>query len=72
MENHTHILSWFYHWWKHLCRDKNYYTEPVQAKIDYFPKNLIYKIIYKQEMKQYLTYCIEKYSRKFYEVLYEK
>lgn len=51
---------------------KNYYTELVQAKIDYFPKNLIYKIIYKQEMKQYLTYCIEKYGRKFYEVLYEK
>ena len=51
---------------------KGYCADSVQAKIDYFPKNLKYKIIYKQEMKQYLAYCIKKYGRKFWDTLYDK
>lgn len=50
---------------------KGYYTKQVQAKIDYFPKNLNYKILYKADMKKYLNYCETKYGKKFWEVLYE-
>ena len=51
---------------------KNYHTEIVQAKINYFPKNLKYKIIYKKDIKFYVDYCIQKYGKDFCEKLYDK
>lgn len=44
---------------------KNYWSPQVQAKIDYFPKNLKYKILYKEDLKICLDYCILKYGKDF-------
>lgn len=50
---------------------KNYWTEQVQAKIDCFPKNLNYQIIYKNKIKKYINYCKKVYGNNFTE-LYDK
>ena len=50
---------------------KNYWTPQVQSKIDQLPEGVSYKILYRKDMTQYLTYCSSKYGKKFWEVLYE-
>ena len=44
---------------------KNYWTEQVQAKIDQFPEDKQYKILYGKDLSIYIKYCIEKYGKKF-------
>lgn len=44
---------------------KNYWTEQVQAKIDQFPKDLKYAILYYDDIKLCIDYCIEKYGNNF-------
>jgi hypothetical protein len=44
---------------------KNYWTPQVQAKIDYFPDELQYKILYKEDLKTCIEYCILKYGKDF-------
>lgn len=50
---------------------KNYWTPCVQAKIDFFPKDLQYKIYYKKDINHCIEYCISKYGKNFSEILYE-
>lgn len=49
---------------------KNYWTEQVQAKIDSIPADKKYKILYKQDIKPYIDYCIKMYGKDFAEKLY--
>ena len=49
---------------------KNYWTEQVQAKIDQFPKELKYQILYYSDLKDMIKYCQEKYGKKYWERLY--
>lgn len=51
---------------------KNYWSEQVQAKIDYFPKHLKYNILYKADVAKYLAYCKDKYGKDFINKLYQK
>lgn len=51
---------------------KNYWTEQVQAKIDQFPNPDKYKILYYNDIKYMINYCIDKYGRNFPEILYDK
>lgn len=50
---------------------KNYWTEQVQAKIDQFPKDLKYAILYYDDIKPCIDYCIKKYGNNFTE-LYDR
>lgn len=50
---------------------KNYWTEQVQAKIDQFPKDKKYRILYWEDIKPYIDYCINKYGKSYWEVLYD-
>ena len=50
---------------------KNYWSEQVQAKIDQFPKQLKYKILYKEDLKNCIKYCIIKYGND-YTKLYDR
>ena len=51
---------------------KNYWTEQVQAKIDYFPSNLNYQIWYYDDIKHMLQYVKDKYGNDFCSVLYDR
>lgn len=45
---------------------KNYKSDIVVAKINQFPKNLILHVLYKNDIKPYLDYCINKYGNDFW------
>lgn len=47
---------------------KNYWTPQVQAKIDYFPAELHYKILYKDDLKSCIQYCILTYGTNYTEL----
>lgn len=51
---------------------KNYYTEQVGAKIQYFPDDKQLIVLYKKDIDICIKYCIQKYGKKFWEVLYDK
>ena len=46
-------------------------TDQVKAKIDQFPKDKQLIVLYKQDIMQYLSYCISKYGNSFWETLYD-
>ena len=46
-------------------------TDQVKAKIDQFPNDKQLIILYKQDIMQYLSYCIYKYGNNFWETLYD-
>lgn len=50
---------------------KGYWTEKVQAKINAFPKDLPYKILYRDDLRECFNYCIQNYGKRYWEVLYE-
>lgn len=50
---------------------KNYMTPQVQAKIDYFPKELNYKIFLYNDLRVYIDYCVEKYGKNYWDTLYD-
>lgn len=51
---------------------KNYWSSEVQAKINYFPKNLKYKILYKKDLANILSFVIEKYGHNYTATLYDR
>lgn len=51
---------------------KNYWTEQVQAKIDCFPIDLQYEVLYRKDINIFLDYCCKTYGDNFCEVLYDK
>ena len=51
---------------------KNYHTEQVQTKIDYFPSDKKLILLYKKDIQCCINYCKVKYGRKFWQVLYDK
>lgn len=50
---------------------KGFNTPKVQAKIEQFPKNLKYKILYESELQPCLVYCKQTYGNAFWEILYD-
>lgn len=50
---------------------KNYWNEQVQSKIDQFPKHLKYSILYYEDIKPCIEYCVQKYGSRFTE-LYDR
>lgn len=51
---------------------KNYWTDQVQAKIDYFPKDLKLKILYKKDINFMIKYCEDTYGKDYCSILYDK
>ena len=51
---------------------KNYWTDQVQAKIDCFPRNLQYEVLYRKDIEVFLDYCRKTYGDNFCEILYDK
>lgn len=51
---------------------KNYWTPQVQAKIDSFPKNFSFKILYKKDIEECINYCISKYGKQYTIELYDE
>ena len=47
---------------------KNFDSDLVQIKANQFPKELVLRILYKEDIKPYLDYCIKVYGNKFWEV----
>ena len=47
---------------------KNYWNEQVQSKVDQFPKHLKYSILYYEDIKPCIEYCVQKYGSRFTEV----
>ena len=48
---------------------KGYSSEMTDAKIQWFPKDLILKVLYKEDMDVYLKYAIETYGIDFWKLL---
>jgi hypothetical protein len=48
---------------------KGYSSEITDAKIQWFPKDLVLKVYYKEEMDLYLKYAIEIYGIDFWKLL---
>lgn len=48
---------------------KGYSSEVTNAKIQWFPKDLVLKVYYKEEMNLYLKYAIETYGIDFWKLL---
>jgi len=44
---------------------KGYKTKRFEAKKEFFPKNLKYKVLYEKDMQIYLDYVIKKYGKDF-------
>jgi hypothetical protein len=51
---------------------KGFHTKIVDVKIQSLPKNIQYVILYEQDLKPCIDYCVEKYGKKYWEVLYDK
>lgn len=51
---------------------KGFYTDMVEAKASAIPDNEKYIILYEADLKPCIDYCIEKYGKKYWEVLYDK
>lgn len=51
---------------------KGYHTDIVDAKAKSIPKDIKYIILYEQDLKPCIDYCVEKYGKKYWEVLYDK
>lgn len=50
---------------------KNYNNPNVQAKIDQFPNDETLLVLYWKDVKFYYDYCVNKYGKEFWTVLYE-
>jgi hypothetical protein len=48
---------------------KGYSNEKTEAKIQWFPKDLVLKVYYKEDMDVYLKYAIETYGIDFWKLL---
>jgi hypothetical protein len=51
---------------------KGYVNEITEAKIQWFPKDLTLKVLYKEDMEPYLKYAIETYGIDFWRLLTDK
>ena len=51
---------------------KGYHTDIVDAKAKSIPKDIKYILLYEQDLKPCIDYCVEKYGKKYWEVLYDK
>lgn len=51
---------------------KGYSNDIVKTKIDQLPKNIKYKILYYNDIKPMINYCINKYGKNYVDILYEK
>ena len=50
---------------------KNFHSEQVQCKIEQFPINKRLTVLFKEDMRQYISYCIQTYG-KDYVKMYDK
>lgn len=48
---------------------KEIINEKTEAKIQWFPKDLVLKVLYKEDMDVYLKYAIETYGIDFWKLL---
>ena len=51
---------------------KGFHTNIVDVKMQSLPQNIQYVILYEQDLKPCIDYCVEKYGKKYWEVLYDK
>lgn len=50
---------------------KNFHNEQVQCKVSQFPKEKQLTVLFKQDMKKYINYCINTYGKNYAE-MYDK